>query len=69
MYKDGPSNRIRREMKNYGYTISAIEYVEESDFDWSLINIEDNDYRYNDSSGGDDYNIDDDSDFWRRAGR
>jgi len=70
VYEDGPSDHIRREMKNHGWTISAIEYVEESDFDRSFGYSEDDDYRYNgyDDSGGDDYDIDDDSDFWRRAG-
>jgi hypothetical protein len=69
VYEDGPSDHIRREMKNHGWTISATEYVEESDFDRSFSDIEDDDYRYDDDdSGGDDYGIDDDSDFWRRAG-
>jgi hypothetical protein len=66
VYEDGPSDYIRREMKNHGWTINAIEYVEESDFDRSFSDIED-DYLYDDGSGGDDYDIDDDSDFWRRA--
>ena len=68
VYEDGPSGYIRREMKNQGWTISATEYVEESDFDRSFSDVEDDDYRYDDDSGGDDYDIDDDSDFWRRAG-
>jgi hypothetical protein len=55
-------------MKNHGWTISVIEYVEESNFDRSFSNIEDNNYRYDNDSGGDDYDIDDNSDFWRRAG-
>jgi hypothetical protein len=33
VYEDGPSDHIRREMKNHGWTISATEYVEEPDFD------------------------------------
>ncbi len=68
IYEDGPSDQIRREMKNLEWTISATEYVEELDFDRSFSDIEDDDYRYDDDSGGDDYDIDDDSDFWRRAG-
>lgn len=68
VYEDGPSDHIRREMKNHGWTNSVIEYVEESDFDRSFSDIEDDDYRYyDDDSGGDNYDIDDDSDFWRRA--
>jgi hypothetical protein len=61
VYEDGPSDQIRREMKNLGWIISATEYVEESDFGRSFSDIDD-DYRY-----ADDYDIDDDSDFWRRA--
>jgi hypothetical protein len=68
VYEDGPSDYIRREMKNHGWTIRAIEYVEEPDFDRFFSDTEDDDYRYDDDSGGDDYDIDDDSDFWRRAG-
>ncbi|KAF4633894.1 hypothetical protein G7Y89_g4221 [Cudoniella acicularis] len=70
VYEDGPSDHIRREMKNRGWTISTTEYVEESDFDRSFSDIQDDYYRYDDDSGGggDDYDIDDDSDFWRRAG-
>jgi hypothetical protein len=56
VYDNSPSH-IRREMKNHGGTISVTEYVEESDFNRSLSDIKDNDY-----------DIDDDSDFWRRAG-
>ena len=40
VYEDGPSNHIRREMKNHGWTISATEYVEEPDFDRSFSDIE-----------------------------
>ncbi|XTI92297.1 hypothetical protein V2W45_1496829 [Cenococcum geophilum] len=40
VYEDGPSNHIRREMKNHGWTISATEYVEEPDFDRSFSEIE-----------------------------
>lgn len=68
VYEDGPSDYIRREMKNHGWTIREIEYVEESDFNRFFSDTEDDDYRYDDYSGGDDYDIDDDSDFWRRAG-
>jgi hypothetical protein len=69
VYEDGPSDCIRREMKNHGWTISATEYVEVCAFDRSFSDIEDDDYGYyDDGSGGDDYDIDNDSDFWRRAG-
>jgi hypothetical protein len=63
VYEDGPSDHIQKEIKNHGWTISATKYVEESDY------IEDDDdYHYDHDSGGDDYDIDNDSDFWRRAG-
>lgn len=68
VYKDGPSDYIRREMKSYGWKISATEYVEDFVSDWSF---EDDDYRYDDDDdddGDDDYDVDNDSDFWRRAG-
>jgi hypothetical protein len=74
VYEDGPSGYIQREMKNHRWAISATEYVKESDFDRSFSDIEDDDYRYGDDyryydgGGGDDYDIDDDSDFWRRVG-
>jgi hypothetical protein len=48
-------------MKNHGWTISAIEHVEESDFNRSFSDIEDDDYHYDDDdSGGDDYDINND---------
>jgi hypothetical protein len=69
VYEGGPSGYIRREMKNHGWTINAMEYAEESDFDRSSSDIEDDDYRYDgDDSGGDNYDIDDDSDFWKGQG-
>jgi hypothetical protein len=70
VYEDGRSNYVRNEMKNHGWTISAVEYVEELDFDRSFSDIEEDDSRFDyrfDDSGDDDYDIDDDSDFWRRA--
>jgi hypothetical protein len=70
VYEDGRSNHVRNEMKNHGWKISAVEYVEELDFDRSFSDIEEDDSRFDyrfDDSGDDDYDIDDDSDFWRRA--
>ena len=70
VYEDGPSDHIRREMESHGWTISIAEYVEEEDFDRSFSDLEYNGYGY-DSGGSDDddenYDIDNDSDFWRRA--
>ncbi|KAF2252374.1 hypothetical protein BU26DRAFT_517013 [Trematosphaeria pertusa] len=70
VYEDGPSDHMRREMKSHGWTISTTEYVEESGFDESFSDLEDYYSGYDDDGGDcdDDYDIDNDSDFWRRAG-
>jgi hypothetical protein len=65
VYEDGPSNLIRRKMESHGWIISTTEYVEELGSERSFGDFEYDDYRYNDD---DDYDIDNDSDFWRRAG-
>ena len=72
VYEDGPNDHIRREMKSHGWTISGKEHVEESCSDRSFGDFEDIDYGYNDDdddSGDykDEYDIDNDSDSWRRA--
>jgi hypothetical protein len=70
VYEDGPSGYIRKKMESYGWTISTTEYVEEWGTERSFSDIEDDwdhDYGYDDL-GDDDYDIDNDSDFWRRAG-
>jgi hypothetical protein len=64
VYEDGPSDHIRRKMQSHGWTISTTENMEEEDFDRSFSDFEYGDYGY----GDDDYDIDNDSDFWRRAG-
>lgn len=61
---------IPDQLKNHGWTVSIIEDME-VDYERGYSDIEDDhddydDYRYD--SGGDDYDIDNDSDFWRRAG-
>lgn len=71
VYKDGPSDYIRREMEGHGWTIRTTEYVEEDpepDWDGGLSDFDD-DYNYSqgDDDDADDYDIDNDSDFWRRA--
>jgi hypothetical protein len=73
VYEDGPSGDIRRKMDNHGWKISTSEYVK----DWSTNSIfgdEDDgwghDHSYGDYDEDDDddaYDIDNDSDFWRRA--
>lgn len=61
VYVEGPSDHIRGRMKSHGWTVSTTEYEEEEEDDWdrNLSDFGDHD---------DDYDIDDDSDFWRRAG-
>ncbi|CAF9924692.1 hypothetical protein IMSHALPRED_006266 [Imshaugia aleurites] len=68
VYEDGQSDYIRREMVKHGWTISAVEYVEEWGTDRSFGDIDcDHDHGSDDHLGDDDYDIDNDSDFWRRA--
>ena len=55
---------------SHGWTISATEYMEEWGTDRSFSDIEDDwdhDYGFDDL-GDKDYDIDNDGDFWRRAG-
>jgi len=68
VYEDGLSADIRRRTESHGWTIKVTELVEESGSDRSFGDIEDDDYRYDDDTWDDDYDIDNDSDFWRRAG-
>jgi hypothetical protein len=64
VYKDSLSDYIQREIKNYKWTISITEYVEELDFNRSFNNIKDDDYCYNNNnSSSNDYDINNDSDF------
>jgi len=69
VYEDGPSDHIRRGMTSHGWTISTTENVEEEDWG-SFSGFDSDDYGYGDDGGDDydDYDIDNDSDFWRRAG-
>ena len=74
MYEEGPSDYFRKEMKAHGWTICTTEYVEEEE-DWgrSFNDFDDDGYGYGDDDdygygdGDDDYDIGNDSDFWRRA--
>ncbi|ERF77024.1 hypothetical protein EPUS_06892 [Endocarpon pusillum Z07020] len=61
VYEDGPSDDIRTEMKSHGWTISATKKGKELGSDSSFDDIGVDYDRY------DDYDIDNDSDFWRRA--
>lgn len=73
VYQDSPCDDIRRKMESYGWTIDVTENVEE----WDEGHLDympeegwdsDFDYDYGYSHGYDEYDIDNDSDFWRRAG-
>lgn len=69
VYDDSASGYIRRKMENHGWTVSTTEYVDEWGSDRSLGDFEDDwdhDYGYDDDDD-DAYDIDNDSDFWRRA--
>jgi hypothetical protein len=80
VYKDGPSDHIRNTMKSHGWTINTTEYDEEEDWRGRGLSDESFDYSgnycdedYDDEDYGDEdydveYDIDNDSDFWRRAG-
>jgi hypothetical protein len=67
VYEDGPSGDIRRKMENHGWTISTTEYVEEWGSDRSFGDFEDDLDHYYGYDDDDAYEIDNDSDFWRRA--
>ncbi|KAH8698224.1 hypothetical protein GQ44DRAFT_779141 [Phaeosphaeriaceae sp. PMI808] len=70
VYEDGPSDHIRSEMKDHGWTIIATEDIEQPNSGRSFDDSEVYGYSYdeNDSDGDNEYDIDNDSDFWRRAG-
>ena len=67
VYNDELSVDIRRKIESHGWTISITEQAEESDIDRAFSDIEDDGDRYDDDNGDYHYDIDDDSDFWRRA--
>ncbi|KAI9923425.1 hypothetical protein ASPWEDRAFT_177795 [Aspergillus wentii DTO 134E9] len=71
VYDEGLNSSIIRKMKSYGWTLRTVEPMEEEEWDndrtWD--EIEDDYYLYNDDDDDNDdgYDIDNDSDFWRRA--
>ncbi|TGO61927.1 hypothetical protein BOTNAR_0121g00130 [Botryotinia narcissicola] len=73
LYEEGPGDYIRREMMNHGWTIKTTENPN-SDHDtndiyqWLDPPQDDDDYNDDDDYSVDNYDIDNDSDFWRRAG-
>ena len=62
VYDDGPSDDIRKKMESHGWTLSRA--------DMSFGDLDYDDYCWGGDGGDDhdDYDIDNDSDFWRRAG-
>lgn len=72
VYKDGPSGYVRNTMKSHGWTINTIEYNEDEDEDSRGRGLSNDGLDYSDSYGDGDYDVeygvDNDSDFWRRAG-
>ncbi len=70
VYEDDSSNYIRSEMENLGWRFDLTEYVEDWYSGGPISDFADDDdtFGYADDNGDDAYDIDDDSDFWRRAG-
>ncbi|TAQ88223.1 hypothetical protein B7494_g3443 [Chlorociboria aeruginascens] len=67
VYENGPSDYIRRKMESYGWKISVESDIED-DWDDDYSRDPRDDYGTdNDDLEDVDYDIDDDSDFWRRA--
>ncbi|KAI1866329.1 uncharacterized protein JN550_007717 [Neoarthrinium moseri] len=73
LYEDGPDYGIRRKMESHGWKIHTTENVREEELERPWSEIDYDDYVSRSISGGyydddyDDYDIDNDSDFWRRA--
>lgn len=71
MHEDNLTLYMKTMMENHGWTLSLKERIEEWNDDRSFSDFEDygdRDYGYEDEDYNDDYDIDNDSDFWRRAG-
>ena len=73
MYEKGPSDHIQKEMEGCGWKIRILQYAElevGEDWDTHWSDREDDIHSYDDDDDddvNDDYDIDNDSDFWRRA--
>ncbi|KAJ5472011.1 hypothetical protein N7539_008580 [Penicillium diatomitis] len=67
VYEEGPSSDIRRKMESHGWILNVVEPVEEEEWndDRSWDDVEDDEFLYD--YDDDDYDIENDSDFWRRA--
>ncbi|KAF5648036.1 dynamin family [Fusarium sp. NRRL 52700] len=71
VYEDRPSDSLRRNMKSYGWVLSENPSEEEEYWDRRFSDADSDDYGYGydgyNSYNDDEYDIDNDSDFWRRA--
>lgn len=68
VYEDSPSDYVRRQMESYGWILHIMEHVEEeSDRSFSDFDYDYGGYNSSDHDDHDSYDIDNDSDFWRRA--
>ncbi|KAJ5887735.1 hypothetical protein N7495_007776 [Penicillium taxi] len=71
VYEEGPSLDIRRKMKSHGWIVNVVEPLEELEWDFDALSNDHeddyDDYDDYDDDDDDDYDIDNDSDFWRRA--
>ncbi|KAJ4305725.1 hypothetical protein N0V90_001256 [Kalmusia sp. IMI 367209] len=72
VYEDGRSDLVRREMEVLGWTVRTTEHFEDTGSERRFDDSDESDLwdGYDRSDGYDDYDydIDNDSDFWRRAG-
>lgn len=66
VYKDSLNDDIRRKMESHGWIFDTAEDVGEEDYNTSFSDFDCDDIGWG-YDGGDDYDIDNDSDFWRRA--
>lgn len=68
VFEEGPDDHIRREMVRCGWTLRTKRYMEAEDSERDFSDLRDEDYlRSNDDNWEDDYDINNDSDSWRRA--
>ncbi|KAK8016088.1 hypothetical protein PG993_014277 [Apiospora rasikravindrae] len=65
VYEFGPNDYIRRQMVRQGWTISTIEEEEDRESKGSWPDYDD--YDYDGYSDDGDYDVDNDSDYWRRT--
>ncbi|KAL2211079.1 hypothetical protein CC79DRAFT_1331447 [Sarocladium strictum] len=70
VYEDGTGVQLRQRMTEYNWELSTTPYLSDEVYEYWGRDFSDddydNDYGY-DEAGYDDYDIDNDSDFWRRA--